>query len=136
MSVAAAPAVEEAPNMSAILIVDDSEVVRQELGKVLVAAGYTVIYGADGAEGLALAARHTALSLVITDYNMPQMDGLTMLRRIREQPQHQTLRSFMLTTESSVALKQISKEQGVVAWIIKPCLPDKVLAAIRKVLGA
>jgi two-component system chemotaxis response regulator CheY len=121
--------------MAKILVVDDTEITRTELGDYLQKAGHQVIYGSDGASGLAQAETHGDIDLIVSDYNMPEMDGLTMLQRIRALSTHRTTPSFMLTTESSPGLKAQGKECGVKAWIIKPCSPDLVLAAAVKVLG-
>lgn len=121
--------------MAKILVVDDTEFTRKQLGEFLQAAGHSVLYGHNGANGLEQAENSGDIALIISDYNMPEMDGLTMLRRIRALPEHAKTPSFMLTTESSPELKALGKECGVLAWIIKPCSLPKVLAAAMTVLG-
>lgn len=120
--------------MAKILIVDDSDVLRMELSEVLKGGGHNVIEASHGAEGLSVADGNPDVELVIADYNMPEMDGVTMCRRIRELPGRGSVPFFVLTTESSPELKAAGKEVGVVLWIIKPFNGEKVLAAIKKVL--
>lgn len=120
--------------MAKILIVDDSDVLRMELSEVLRGGEHEIVEAAHGAEGLSVAEANADVELVIADYNMPEMDGVTMCRRIRELPGREAVPFFVLTTESSPELKAAGKEVGVVLWIIKPFNGDKVLAAIKKVL--
>jgi two-component system chemotaxis response regulator CheY len=120
--------------MAKILIVDDSDVLRMELKSVLVGGGHTVIEGDNGLEGLKRAQENDHLDLIITDLNMPEMDGITMCRRVRGLAAHQKTPIFMLTTESSAELKSSGKEVGVMVWIVKPFSADKVLAGVSKVI--
>ncbi|MBF0440560.1 MAG: response regulator [Oligoflexales bacterium] len=117
-----------------ILIVDDSDTLRIQLRKALEGAGYEVIEGKDGNEGLNKAQENVDVKLIITDYNMPEMDGITMCRKIREVPALNPVPIFMLTTEASPELKTLGKEAGVKAWIVKPFVADKVIGVINKVL--
>ena len=121
--------------MAKILIVDDSDVLRLELRDVLTAGGHDVLEGVDGVDGAEKAAAHPDIHLIITDLNMPQLDGISMCKRIRENAALRRVPIFMLTTESSTELKIAGKEAGVLVWIVKPFDGGKVLAAITKVLS-
>lgn len=121
--------------MATILIVDDSETLRMQLGDTLREAGHNVIQAVDGHDGLAQAKAHPDVDLIISDYNMPELDGLMMLRKIRELPGFASKQAFLLTTETSPSLRALGKECGVRAWIVKPFIPDKLLAATKKVIG-
>lgn len=120
--------------MHKILIVDDSETLRTQLRESLEGVGYRVIQAADGREGLEQARTHPDLSMIITDYNMPEMDGVTMASRIRELGGLSQIPIFMLTTEATADLKAAGKEAGILAWVVKPLVPAKILPAIAKVL--
>ncbi len=118
-----------------ILTVDDFSSVLQMVKLTLVGAGYQVIQAANGAEGLAKA-RSGAIDLVITDLNMPVMDGLTLIRELRKLPALKGLPIVFLTTESDPAMKQQAKAAGATGWITKPFQQDQLVAVARKVLGA
>jgi two-component system chemotaxis response regulator CheY len=111
--------------MAKILIVDDSETLRIQLREALEGAGHNVIEGVDGADGLRQAMENRDVNMIITDFNMPQMDGVTMASKVRE----------MLTTEATPDIKAAGKAAGILAWIVKPLVPSKVLPAIEKVLS-
>jgi two-component system chemotaxis response regulator CheY len=117
-----------------ILIIDDSPSIRQMAVFVLKDAGYEVIEAADGQAGLEMA-KKTPVDLVLTDQNMPRMDGLTMVRNLRALPQCKTLPILILTTESSDAMKQQGRAAGATGWLVKPFDPKTLVATIRKVLG-
>ena len=121
--------------MAKILIVDDSETLRIQLREALEGAGYKVIEGVDGIDGLRLATEHRDVNLIITDFNMPQMDGVTMAAKIREIPELVHVPMLMLTTEATPDIKAAGKAAGILAWIVKPLVPAKVLPAIEKVLS-
>lgn len=120
--------------MAKILIVDDSKVIRVKLATTLEAAGHTVLEAADGAEGLRLAIDNPDITLVIADYNIPLMDGVTMCARIHQRPGYERIPLFMLTSESSSQLKAEGKAAGVMAWIVKPFEPTSLVQLIEKVL--
>ncbi len=117
-----------------ILTVDDSASMRQLVSFTLKSAGYDVVEAADGAEGLdkALAA---AVSLVITDQNMPRMDGLALVRALRALPQYRSIPILILTTESSAAMKAQGRAAGATGWVVKPFDPRKLIEVVRKVIG-
>ena len=117
-----------------ILIVDDSETARFQLRKDLEIKGYQVIEGADGIEGLNLISENLDVQLVISDVNMPQMDGLTMARKIHEKNDFKNMPILIMTTESTPEMKAKGKEAGVLAWVTKPYNPEKLLSAIEKIL--
>ncbi|MDH4234177.1 MAG: response regulator [Gallionella sp.] len=119
-----------------ILAIDDSTSIRQMVAFTLKSAGYTVIEAADGKEGLAKASANAgALNLVLTDQNMPVMDGLTLIKTLRGLPQFTTIPILMLTTESSDDMKMQGKAAGATGWLVKPFDPHKLLEVVKKVIG-
>ena len=118
-----------------ILTVDDSASVLQMIKLTLVGAGYQVMQAANGAEGLAKA-RSNAVDMVLTDLNMPVMDGLTLIRELRKLPALRGVPIVFLTTKSDAAIKQQAKAAGATGWITKPFQQDQLVAVARKVLGA
>ncbi len=119
-----------------ILAIDDSTSIRQMVAFTLKSAGYSVIEAADGQEGLAKAnANADVISLVLTDQNMPVMDGLTLIKTLRGMPQFAKVPILMLTTESSDAMKMSGKAAGATGWLVKPFDPHKLLEVVKKVIG-
>jgi len=116
-----------------ILITDDSIIMRQMLNMTLTDANYGVIEADNGLQALELA-KANLFDLVITDINMPLLDGLSLVRELRALPNYQFKPILVLTTETAPQKKQIAKEVGATGWINKPFDPDKLLAAVRKVL--
>lgn len=116
-----------------ILIVDDSASIRQMLSFTLKSAGYEVDEAADGKEGLGKA-QSKSYSLVFTDQNMPNMDGLSLIRSLRNLAGYRSVPILMLTTESSDAMKQQGRSAGATGWLVKPFDPPKLLEVTRKVL--
>ncbi len=121
--------------MAKILVVDDSEMVRGQLKKVLSDAGYQVLDAGDGVQGMEVLAGNKDVSLIFCDVNMPRMDGVTMCKKVHANADLARIPIFMLTTESNPEMKVQGKEVGVVAWITKPFVDDKLLAAVSKVLS-
>ena len=117
-----------------ILAVDDSTSIRQMVAFTLKSAGYTVVEAIDGEDGLEKI-KTQKFDLVLTDQNMPKMDGLTMIRTLRSQPQYAATPILMLTTESSDEMKVQGKSAGATGWIVKPFDPHKLLEVIKKVIG-
>ena len=115
------------------LVVDDSTSIRQMVCATLRQAGFAVTEGSDGRDGLALAERER-FDLVLTDLNMPVMDGLTLVRELRARPQHRYTPVLILTTESDEARKQAGKAAGATGWIVKPFDPQRLLQVIARVL--
>lgn len=119
---------------ASILTVDDSPSIRVALNIALSSAGYTVAEAANGAEGIEKA-QAGAFDLIITDLNMPVMDGLTMIEELRRMPGQTGVPIVFLTTESDAALKDRAKAAGATGWLTKPFDPDQLVRIARKVLG-
>ena len=120
--------------MKTILTVDDSPSIRQMLAYVLSSNGYRVIEAGDGEEGLMLAKANQA-DLVLTDQNMPKMDGIALIKALRALPAYKRVPIMMLTTESSPAVKEQGRDAGATGWMVKPFDPDKLLEVLKKVLA-
>jgi two-component system chemotaxis response regulator CheY len=116
-----------------ILAVDDSASMRQMVGFTLRHAGYAVIEAADGVDALNYA-RSNAVDLVLTDVNMPNMDGITLVRELRQLNSYKYVPMLVLTTEAGQDKKMQGKEAGATGWLVKPFNPEKLLATIAKVL--
>jgi two-component system chemotaxis response regulator CheY len=107
---------------------------RQMVAHVLKQAGYTVVEAEDGDEALALASRQR-VDAVITDHNMPRMDGLTLVRSLRAIDGYASTPIMLLTTESSAEMKQKGREAGATGWMVKPFDPDRLLDMCRRILS-
>jgi len=118
----------------AILTVDDSPSIRRMVGFTLKGAGYEVIEAVDGEDGLAKA-RARRVQLVLTDQNMPRMDGLTLIARLRGLPEYCSVPILVLTTESSDEMKAKGRAAGATGWLVKPFDPTRLLEVIRRVIG-
>lgn len=118
-----------------ILAVDDSASIRQMVAFTLKGAGYDVVQAVDGKDALAKASAHDNLSLVLTDINMPGMDGLALVESLRAMPRYRTSPILMLTTESSDAMKARGRAAGATGWLVKPFDPQKLVAIVKKVIG-
>lgn len=116
-----------------VLVVDDSVSMRQMVTFTLKEAGFAVLEGGNGQEGLQRL-DGKRVDLIITDLNMPVMDGIAFIRQIRSRPQHKFTPVLMLTTESQEAKKQEGKIAGATGWIVKPFNPQQLLQVIIKVL--
>jgi len=119
--------------MMKILAVDDSTSMRQMVAFTLKGAGYEVVEAADGVEALE-AAKKDVFNLVITDVNMPNMDGIELIRQLRGLTDYKYVPMLMLTTESATDKKSQGKSAGATGWIVKPFDPDQLLATIQRVL--
>lgn len=117
-----------------ILMIDDSASVRKLVATVLVSAGYAVIEAEDGQLGLDALARDK-VDLVLTDQNMPTMDGLTFVRRAREQENCRNTPILLLTAESGDELKLKGKEAGATGWLVKPLNPVQLLNVVKRLIG-
>lgn len=117
-----------------VLSVDDSGSIRQMVSFTLKSAGYTVIEAVDGQDGLDKAKQKT-VDLVLTDQNMPRMDGLTLIKSLRAMPSYRSVPILMLTTESGDVMKAQGKAAGATGWIVKPFDPQKLLEVVKKVIG-
>jgi len=120
--------------MAYILISDDSVSMRRMLSFTLAEANHEVMQAGDGEQALELARQHQ-FDLVITDVNMPLLDGLSLVRELRDLPNYRYKPILLLTTETDPEKKQQARSAGATGWILKPFNPDKLLAAVRKVLG-
>ena len=120
--------------MASILAVDDSASMRQMVTFTLKGAGYDVTEAKDGQEALNIA-KSNKFSLVITDVNMPNMDGITLTKELRGLPSYKFTPILTLTTESSADKKGAGKSAGATGWIVKPFNPDQLLSTVKKVLG-
>ena len=120
--------------MHSILAVDDSASIRQTVKITLASAGHAVVEAVNGADGLrkAVSAR---FDLVITDLNMPEMDGLTMIRELRKKPAYAGVPILFLTTESDAGVKSQAKAAGATGWITKPFAADQLSKIVDKVLA-
>ncbi len=121
--------------MAQILVVDDSSTVRNEVGDFLKKNGLIVTLAVDGQDGLAKLKADPGIKLVVSDVNMPNMDGLTMAERIRGELKNSAVNIIMLTTESSPTMKERGKAAGIKGWIVKPFKGDAVLATFKKLAG-
>ena len=117
-----------------VLTVDDSQSIRQLVTFVLKSAGYAVDEASDGADGVAKA-NAGQYDLILTDQNMPGMDGLTLIRTLRATPKYQATPILMLTTESSDTMKAQGREAGATGWLVKPFDPGKLLEVVKRVIG-
>jgi two-component system chemotaxis response regulator CheY len=116
-----------------VLTVDDSTSMRQMVKATLLSAGYDVVEAADGQEALEYA-RENPVDLVITDVNMPRMDGITLVSELRSLPSYRLTPVLLLTTESSMDKKMEGKKAGATGWIVKPFNPAQLLATLARVL--
>ncbi|MFQ5470049.1 MAG: response regulator [Gammaproteobacteria bacterium] len=119
--------------MASILAVDDSASMRQMVSFALKNAGHEVTEAVDGQDALNKA-KSKSVNLVITDVNMPNMDGISLIKELRNLPAYKFTPILMLTTESGVDKKTEGKAAGATGWIVKPFNPDQLIATINKVL--
>ena len=120
--------------MHTILAVDDSASMRQMVSFTLKNAGFQVVEAVDGIDAWDKA-HSRDFHLVLTDQNMPRMDGLTLTRKLRENPRYRSTPILILTTESSDAMKQAGRAAGATGWLVKPFDPAKLVEVIGKVIG-
>ncbi|HRD74123.1 MAG: Chemotaxis protein CheY [Alphaproteobacteria bacterium ADurb.BinA280] len=117
-----------------ILAVDDSASMRQMVAFALRSAGWEVDEAEDGVVALEKAKKQK-YNCVVADVNMPNMDGITLIRHLRQLPDFKFTPLLMLTTEAGMDKKQEGKAAGATGWIVKPFDPDQLIATIRKVMG-
>lgn len=122
--------------MAQILVVDDSATVRNEVSNFLKSQGLSIETAVDGKDGLDKLKRDNGIKLVISDVNMPNMDGLTMVEKIRGELGNSGVNVIMLTTESDPRMKDRGKAAGVKGWIVKPFNGNAVIGGIKKLVGA
>lgn len=116
-----------------IVIVDDSESIRDVVGFTLINAGHKVLLAVDGQDALKYF-NGDKIDLVVTDLHMPIMDGISLIKEIRNKDDYKFVPILFLTTESQQAKKMEAKDAGATGWIVKPFVPEKLLAAISKVV--
>ncbi len=116
-----------------ILTVDDSATMRQMIAFTLQSAGFEVVEASDGVDALEKV-KGRSLDLVITDINMPRMDGITLLKSLRALPEFRFTPILILTTEASPEMKAKGRENGATGWIVKPFSPEKLLEIVNKVV--
>ena len=117
-----------------ILAVDDSASIRQMVSFTLKSAGYDIVEASDGMEGLEKA-KSGNYNLILTDQNMPRMDGLTLVKTLRTLPQYASTPILILTTESSDTMKSQGRAAGATGWLVKPFDPQRLIEVVRKVIG-
>ena len=117
-----------------VCTVDDSQSIRDMMSYTLKEAGYNVLEAEDGQKALEVLDGSQA-DLVITDLNMPNMDGLTLIKSLRQKPQYSGTPILMLTTESDTEKKADGKAAGATGWIVKPFNPDNLISVIQKITG-
>lgn len=115
-----------------ILTIDDSKTMRDMLMFTLADAGFEVLQGVDGEDGLDVLG-DKAVDVVITDINMPKMDGYEVIRRLRDNPVHKNTPILVLTTESDAEKRSLARAAGATGWMVKPFDPERLLATVRKV---
>ncbi|MCX4193868.1 response regulator [Methylophaga sp. OBS1] len=120
--------------MADILAVDDSASMRQMVAFTLKGAGHRVTDAEDGKHALEIA-RQKKFDLILTDVNMPVMDGLSLTRELRQLPDYRFTPILVLTTEAGPEKKQEGRAAGATGWLVKPFNPDQLLATVKKVLG-
>lgn len=114
-----------------ILVVDDSSSIRQVVSIALKGAGYEVIEACDGVDALSKLTGQK-VHLIVSDVNMPNMDGITLVKEVKKNPQYKFTPIMMLTTESGEGKKEEGKAAGAKAWLVKPFQPPALLSAVSK----
>jgi two-component system chemotaxis response regulator CheY len=118
-----------------ILIVDDSESIRVVVGMALRSEGYEVVVGNDGQHALELLLENEDVNLIVSDLNMPRLDGIAFLKEVRKLDKFKFLPFLLLTTESQESKKLEAKQSGATGWIIKPFVKEKLIAVVKKVIS-
>ncbi len=119
--------------MRSILAVDDSASMRKMVSFTLTGAGFHVVEAVDGQDAWDKAQNHS-IDLVLTDQNMPRLDGLGLTRKLRDHPKFKNTPILVLTTESSDAMKQAGRAAGATGWLVKPFDPGRLIEVINKVI--
>ncbi|BAO82477.1 MAG: response regulator [Betaproteobacteria bacterium] len=120
--------------MHSILAVDDSASMRKMVSFTLVSAGFKVVEAIDGIDAFEKAQKQS-FDLVLTDQNMPRLDGIGLTRKLREHPHFKSTPILILTTESSDQMKQAGRAAGATGWLVKPFDPSRLIEVIRKVIA-
>ncbi|HUI13172.1 MAG TPA: response regulator [Xanthobacteraceae bacterium] len=116
-----------------ILTIDDSKTMRDMLMLTLAEAGFDVLQAVDGQDGLDVLVNER-VDVVITDINMPRMDGYEVIRQLRSKPEHKDTPILVLTTESEADKRNLAREAGATGWMVKPFDPDRLVETVRKVV--
>jgi len=124
--------ISESAMSTRILTIDDSKTMRDMLMLTLAEAGFDVLQAVDGQDGLDVLVKER-VDIVITDINMPRMDGYEVIRQLRRKPEHKSTPILVLTTESETEKKNLAREAGATGWLVKPFDPDRLIATVRKV---
>lgn len=124
----------EADMTKTIMTVDDSASVRMMVSFTLTELGYDIIEAENGNEALKKMAKKQ-IHMLITDINMPELDGISLVRKVRANPDYKFIPIILLTTESQLEKKTAGKEAGATGWIVKPFKPDQLVAVVKRVLG-
>ncbi len=119
--------------MLSILAVDDSASMRKMVSFTLTGAGFHVVEAVDGQDAFEKAQSHS-IDLVLTDQNMPRLDGLGLTRKLRDHPKFKATPILILTTESSDQMKQAGRSAGATGWLVKPFDPARLIEVIQKVI--
>jgi len=119
-----------------ILVVDDSDTVRQQVSLALKQAGFSIAEAADGQEGLAMIESNRNIAMVVCDVNMPRMNGLEMVESVKRKAENKTLPILMLTTEGQPSLIRRAKEAGAVGWIVKPFNATQLVQTAKHLTNA
>jgi two-component system chemotaxis response regulator CheY len=117
-----------------IMVVDDSASIRQMVNFTIKNAGYEVIEAVDGRDALNKISG-SQVHMVVTDLNMPNLDGIGLIKGVRASPSHKFIPIILLTTESQESKKMEGKQAGATGWIVKPFKPEQLIGVIKKVLG-
>lgn len=117
-----------------IMTVDDSTTVRQMVSFTLSDAGYQIVEACDGKDALSKLGDSATIDMLITDLNMPNLDGIELIKNVRTQPRHKFVPILMLTTESQETKKQQGKAAGASGWIVKPFSATQLVDVVRKLL--
>jgi two-component system chemotaxis response regulator CheY len=119
-----------------VLIVDDSKTIRQQVSFTLTKGGFAVVEAEDGQDGITKLNANADVVMIISDVNMPNMNGIEMVEAIKAAGKHPTVPIVMLTTEGSTELIERAKAAGAKGWLVKPFKPDQLIAAVQKLTGA
>ncbi len=117
-----------------IMTADDSSSIRQMVSFTLGQAGYDIVEAVDGRDALNKL-DGAGVNMLITDLNMPNMDGIELIRQTRAKPEYKFIPIVMLTTESQAEMKQKGKQAGATGWIVKPFKPEQLVSVVKKVLA-
>jgi len=119
-----------------ILVVDDSDTVRQQVSMALKQAGFAIAEAADGEEGLAMIEANRDIAMVVCDVNMPRMNGLEMVESVKTKAEHKSLPILMLTTEGQPSMIKRAKQAGAVGWIVKPFNANQLVQTAKHLTSA